>query len=54
MVRKEQEKRDKKIVEAYNSGEKVRSLSAFFGLSTQQINTILNRYIPERKKTLDK
>jgi len=54
MIKSEQDKRDEKIKSAYLRGEKVRMIAAYFGLSTQQINNILNRLFPERKKKLDK
>lgn len=54
MIRSEQEKRDNKIKEAFLRGERTRSIASYFGLSTQQTNTILNRLFPERKKRLDK
>lgn len=54
MIKSEQDKRDKKITKAYNGGEKVRMLAAYFGLSTQQIYNILKRNEPVDKKRLDK
>jgi hypothetical protein len=54
MIRSELEKRNKKIIEAYKKGEIPRMLAARTGLSTQQINNILNRLIPDRNKRLDK
>lgn len=52
MIRNEQAKRDKKIIDLYLGGETSRMLAARFGLSTQQINNILNRGIAKRKKDL--
>ena len=54
MIKSEQDKRDKKILEAYNKGENVRMIGAYFCLSTQQINNILNKFMVKRRKRLDK
>ena len=58
MIKSEQNKRDEKIKHLYLGGEIVRNIAARFGLSTAQINNILNRLLPERKernkKRLDK
>jgi transposase len=52
MIKSEQNKRDEKIKQLYLGGESVRMIAARFGLSTQQINNIVNRFFPERKKHL--
>jgi Mor family transcriptional regulator len=54
MIRSEQEKRDKKILKAFNKGISKRMLAAYYGLSTQQIWNILERFKKDKKKTLDK
>lgn len=54
MIKSEQDKRDKKILEAYNRGESVRMIAARFGLSTQQTYNILGGLGITFKKRLDK
>lgn len=57
MIKKEQDRRDKKILEAYNSGEKVRFIAAMFGVYPQRVYQVLAENgikIVRRKKTFDK
>jgi len=54
MIKSEQDKRDEKIKHLYLGGEIVRNIASRFGLSTQQVNNIINRLLPYRKKRLDK
>jgi hypothetical protein len=54
MIRTEQEKRDKKIIQAYLAGGKIRYISAIFGLYPQRIYQILEKYKIKVVKKLDK
>jgi len=54
MIKTEQDKRDKKIIEAYLAGEIVRFLASINGLTTQEIYHILKRNKIKLRKRFDK
>lgn len=54
MIKSEQEKRDKKICEAYFNQDKVRFIAAIYGLFPQRIYQIWKENKLDPKKRLDK
>ena len=54
MIRTEQEKRDKKIIQAFYTPEKVRFIASIYGLYPQRIYQIWMKAGLDPKKRFDK